>query len=442
MGRADRERLRARVAAVLVTLLAIQLGSLVSPAFACGCGALLPGGQRQIAVCREVSVVRWDGARERIVMSLTVDGDAERAAWIMPVPHRATVRLGDPELFDQLAAATAPLHRTRHHFWPQDGDWPLTTGHDAGAPPPPGMRPGRVGVVGRERLGPFDVARLTAADPAELAQWLRANGFVAPAGLADSLRPYAERRWEYVAVRLAPESAGAALRGRLDPLELAFASDRVVYPMRLSRSAAVPQSLGLYVLAAHRMEPASRIGGERPRVTFAGRVGRTTGPLRELSTGAPFLTAVAQEFPHPSDITGDHELRRAAADTPFRQVVYEDRLLVAAGIPAWLLTLVGALLVLNAVALVAGVRWGRRRRADTATMTDDDVTAMAATTATTATVTTAAAPPRPPLPRAARPVPPRPSAPPPPPLPAPPPFSDPPPSSDFSGSFAPPGPNG
>ncbi len=50
----------------------------------------------------------WNGAREQTVTGLTVDGYAERAAWIMPVPHRATVRLGDPELVDQLAAATSP----------------------------------------------------------------------------------------------------------------------------------------------------------------------------------------------------------------------------------------------------------------------------------------------------------------------------------------------
>lgn len=178
--RARREWLRARFTAVLLTLLtllAMQLGSLGSPAYACGCCALLPGDQRQIAVGRQVSVVRWDGVREQVVTSLTVEGDAERAAWIMPVPHRATVRLGDPELFGQLAAVTAPVHRTRHHFWPQDGDWPLTTGGDANAPTPPSMWPDRVGVVGRERLGPFDVARLAATDPGDLDRWLRVNGF-------------------------------------------------------------------------------------------------------------------------------------------------------------------------------------------------------------------------------------------------------------------------
>ncbi|WP_327182786.1 DUF2330 domain-containing protein [Streptomyces sp. NBC_01334] len=357
-----RKRLRGRITAVLLALLAIQLGSLVAPAYACGCGALLPGDQRQVVVGREVSVVRWDGAQEQIVMRLTVDGDADRAAWIMPVPHRATVELGAPELFDQLAAATAPVHRTRHHFWPQDGDWPLTTGGDTAGPPPPGAGPG-VGVIGRERLGPFDVARLTATDPGDLDDWLRANDFTLPGRLETALQPYVDRRWEYVAVRLTPESSGTALRGELEPLHLTFAADTLVYPMRLSRLAATPQSLGLYVLAAHRMEPASRIGGERPRVTFAGALGKATGPLAELAKGTPFLTAVAQEFPRPSEISGDHELRRAATDAAYRQVIYEDRLLALAGIPVWLLTVVGGLAVLNTVAVVLGVRWGRARRA-------------------------------------------------------------------------------
>ncbi|MDQ0580714.1 DUF2330 domain-containing protein [Streptomyces rishiriensis] len=362
-GRQARRRWsRGRITGVLLALLAIQLGSLVAPAYACGCGALVPGDQRQVVVGREVSAVRWDGAQEQIVMRLTVDGDADRAAWIMPVPHRATVGLGDPELFDQLAAATAPVHRTRHHFWPQDGDWPLTTGGGRAGPPPPGARPG-VGVIGRERLGPFDVARLTATDPAGLDDWLRANDFALPDRLETALRPYVDRHWEYVAVRLTPESAGTALRGELEPLHLTFATDRLVYPMRLSRLAATPQSLGLYVLAAHRMEPASRIGGDRPRVTFAGPLGETTGPLAALAKGTPFLTAVAQEFPRPSRISGDHELRRAATDTAYRQVIYEDRLLALAGVPVWLLTVVGGLVVLNTVAVVVGIRWGRARQA-------------------------------------------------------------------------------
>ncbi|WP_234543412.1 DUF2330 domain-containing protein [Streptomyces shenzhenensis] len=359
-----RPRRRARVLAVLLVLAAVQLGLLTAPAFACACGVLVPDAGRQVTVRREESVLRWDGSHEQIVLRLTVDGDADRTAWIMPVPHRATVALADPALFDQLHALTAPAHRTRHHFWPEDGDWPLTTSGTAypGRPPgagAPAPAP-EVGVVDRRRLGPFDVAQLTATDSGALDGWLRSNGFPSPPRLNTALQPYVADHWEYVAVRLAPAAAGTPLRGALDPLRLAFASERPVYPMRLSRLAATPQSLGLYVLAAHRMEPRSAIGGERPRVVYAGRLRRPTGELGELAAGTPYLTAIGQEFPYPARISADHVLRRAAADTPFQQVVYEDRLREVAGIPAWLLTAGTALPLVVAVTALTAVRRARR----------------------------------------------------------------------------------
>lgn len=103
----------------------------------------------------------------------------------------------------------------------------------AGAAPP-------VGVVGRQRLGPFDVARLTATDPGALGGWLDRNGFALPPRLDGALRPYVRKRWEYVAVKPAPRSPGEPLAGALDPLHLTFRADEPVYPMRLSRLADPP----------------------------------------------------------------------------------------------------------------------------------------------------------------------------------------------------------
>ncbi|WP_406367615.1 DUF2330 domain-containing protein [Streptomyces sp. NBC_00645] len=339
----------------------LQLGSLVAPAYACGCGAMVPEARRHVGVGRELSAVRWDGREEQIVMSLTVTGDAREAAWIMPVPHRTTVELGSSALFDQLTAATAPEHRTRHHFWPHDGDWPFTHDTDTAAAPRAGATAPSVDVVGRERLGPFDVARLTATDSGALGDWLADNGFRLPSRLDRALRPYVDLGWEYVAIRLAPEKSGTPLGGTLDPLHLTFASDELIYPMRLSRLAQTPQSLGLYVLAAHRMEPRTAIGGDRPEVVYAGRVEAASDPLARFTEGGTdYLTAIDQEFPRPSLISGDHHLRRTATDAAHRRVIHEDRLLRVGGTPVWLLTAGGALL-LTAVVVGAFVRARGRR---------------------------------------------------------------------------------
>ena len=348
-----------RILTTIVALLALQLGSLVAPAYACGCGAMIPTKDQLIGVDREESAVHWDGRTETVVMRFNVHGDARHAAWIMPVPSRAGVTLGDPELFDALDRLTEPEQRERHYFWPREGDWPFDRdyGDGAGAPPPGA---GGVGVVGRERLGPFDVARLTATDPSALGDWLRTNGFELPERLTGALQPYVERRWEYVAVRLAPQQKDAVLQGELTPLRISFASPELVYPMRLSRLATTSQSLGLSILAAHRMEPRSPIGGDAPEVTFAGRI-EPEGPIAGLAGNRPLqLTVLEQEFPHPERIDDDHHLR-AVADTPYRRVEYTDRLLtVGGGIPAWLLTVGGGLL-LAALATLLAVRATRRR---------------------------------------------------------------------------------
>jgi hypothetical protein len=225
--------------------------------------------------------------------------------------------------------------------------------------------------VGRDRLGPFDVARLSATDPRALGDWLAGNGFRLPERLADGLRPYVEQRWEYVAVRLAPDGTAApgrvALGGTLDPLHITFASDRLVYPMRLSRLARVPQSLRLYVLAEHRVRTASAIGGDEPEPLFAGRLkaGDQDPAVRALMGGTAYLTALDQRFPVPSRIDGDHELVTAPKDTPYRRVEYTDKLLTVGGVPVWLpAVLGGALVVVAAVVLVT--RRVRRPAARTA----------------------------------------------------------------------------
>ena len=134
-------------------------------------------------------------------------------------------------------------------------------------------------MLGRQRLGPFDVTRLAADDPTALANWLKDNGFPHPDGLDDNLAPYVADGWEIVAIQLVPAEAGGSLSGALQPLRLSFASDTVVYPMRLSRSATMSQYIDLYVLAPHRMDPSAvPVAGDKPTLEFAGPIERSDSP--------------------------------------------------------------------------------------------------------------------------------------------------------------------
>jgi hypothetical protein len=308
-------------------VLALFLGGLVSgvaaPAWACGCGAYIPD-RAGASVVDERAMVAWDGKTQDILMSFNVSGSSDKAAWVMPVPSAAKVSLGDTEMFDELRRLTAPRVEYRDSWWPTF-TWLLP---GAGPSETAGAPGGAVNVLGRQRIGPFDVTRLAADDPTALATWLADKGFPRPDGLEANLAPYIADHWEIVAIQLAPAKAGESLTGDLQPLRLSFTSDKLVYPMRLSRSATTPQTVDLYVLADHRMDPESvPVAGHKPSLEFAGRVERADlSPALAAYVGdGAFLTHWNDHIYQPELIDGDYVFEPAASDTPFQHVIYRTR---------------------------------------------------------------------------------------------------------------------
>jgi hypothetical protein len=312
------------VCAVLVLFLGGLVSGVAAPAWACGCGAYIPD-RAGASVVDERAMVAWDGKTQDILMSFNVSGRSDRAAWVMPVPSAAEVSLGDTEVFDELGRLTAPRVEYRDSWWPTF-TWLLPGAvrslETAGAPR------GAVNVLGRQRIGPFDITRLTANDPTALATWLADKGFPHPDGLEANLAPYIADHWEIVAIQLAPAQAGESLTGDLQPLRLSFTSDKLVYPMRLSRSATTPQTVDLYVLADHRMDPESvPVANHKPSLEFAGPVERADiSPALAAYVGdGAFLTHWNDYIYQPELIDGDYVFEPAASDTPFQHVIYRTR---------------------------------------------------------------------------------------------------------------------
>lgn len=311
--------------AALVLLLVGLTANVAAPAWACGCGAYIPDTAGP-AVVNERALLAWDGHREDILMSLNVRGQSNTAAWIMPVPSAADVTLGEAGIFDELARLTAPRVEYRDSWWPSFG-WLHGFGNTDGlvSAAAPGHH---VDVLSNQRIGPFDVTRLAADDPAALSAWLTSRGFAQPSGLDRNLAPYLADGWQVVAIRLVPDARGATLTGALQPLRLSFDTDRAVYPMRLSQSAKTPQSVDLFVLAAHRMDPTSvPVPGDDPTLQFAGHLdpGAVSRDLAPFVDDGAFLTRWTNEIDTPASISGDYVFRTAANDAPYQQVIYRER---------------------------------------------------------------------------------------------------------------------
>ncbi|MBE1536744.1 DUF2330 domain-containing protein [Actinomadura algeriensis] len=345
----------------MVTVMGLALASsaaaVAQPAWACGCGAMIADGS--VRVSDETSIVRHDAAAgtEDIVMRLSAESAEKDAAWLFPTPSEATVRLGERGWFEQLDALTEPRVVTRRVWFPDLGSGDGATA--GGAPPAPG---GSVEVLGERDLGPFRVATLDADDPDALSGWLTRNGYRLRPDLAKALGPYVEQGWKYVAVKLRP-SSGARLTGELAPLHVSFASDELVYPMRLSRLAKNTQRLRLYVLGEHRVEQTT---GARMRVAFAGRVTpeRVRSPeLRRFLGKGLFMTELDDGRIDPERIVDDYRFT-ATDDEPYRQVVYREEVVRFLGMPAgWLIVFTAGALAVGLGAVPAARRLRRHRAA-------------------------------------------------------------------------------
>lgn len=291
------------VLAAVLTILSIPLVAPIGLARACGCGAYSPQRGGTATVPAETALVRSAGhGTEDVYLSLSVDSSVRAGALLFPVPDRhATVSAGPRELFGDLARLTAAPAEPGS----TDGD-----GNKAAAPRP------SVTVENRQQIGPLDVVTLASGDPAALTAWLQHNGFTAKPALTVAARPYTSAGWAFVAVRLRPEAAGTArLDGQLDPLHLHFASDQIVYPMRLSAMAAEPEQVVVYTLAPSRLTLSTADPGMSQ--VWAGRVDRAEHPeLTAVTTGGTdYLTRFTGTVT-PATITDDFHFTPAPEQVP------------------------------------------------------------------------------------------------------------------------------
>ncbi|PSK99073.1 hypothetical protein CLV63_104297 [Murinocardiopsis flavida] len=342
---AGRVRRWAGAAAATVAVLA---SGLAAPAHACGCGAMI--GETEVA--GESAVVRFDGDRETILMRLDVVSEEPGAALVLPTPAPAEAELGDAAAFTSLAEVSAPVTEYYDDWW--GGPW----GFPLGAGSAPDGAGAGVDVLGTEKLGPFEVATLAADDSGALADWLAEHGYELPGDLGKALRPYVEEGWYYVAVKLASEDGRAALSGELDPVQVSFDSDELVYPMRLTALADTPQDVRLYLLAEHRMERSDGAARAVPsEVAFAGRVApgdfAADDPAAELvGRDGAFLTTLDHAIDDPERVSADFAFTPSAEDTPYQEVRHEPRYVQILFLPAGVVLLGAALVVLLAGTLV------------------------------------------------------------------------------------------
>jgi hypothetical protein len=177
---------------------------------------------------------------QHLILSVSFEGDAEDFAWVVPVPNKPEIAVTDPELFWELSDFT---RRVIPRSW--------------GCAAAPSEQDG-VEVIEEQVVGPYATAILSATNATALADWLSANGYIFPEEGEEIISAYIEKEWYFVATKINAVEAGtgyALAEGAIEPIVLSFASDEIIYPLRITSLSATSPEVLLYVFADHVMVP-------------------------------------------------------------------------------------------------------------------------------------------------------------------------------------------
>lgn len=193
------------------------------------------------------AILVYDNGREDLVLQVKYEGPVAEFGWLIPVPSLPTVQKGSMKCFYELS------QYTQKNF-----------GQEAGTIPPPasstlgeGEKPEPVKVIEVKTVGTYQIAVLSTKDAGALEKWLDSNHFYIPTNATGVMDDYVKRQWYFVAVKinlgkLLPGSFTTARKlasGELHPLQISFASDRCVFPLKISSVNGQPSEVQVYVLA-------------------------------------------------------------------------------------------------------------------------------------------------------------------------------------------------
>lgn len=244
-----------RTTAVFRVALAGVLGICAesTPARACG-GTFCDTGPVAMPVDQtgeNILFIIEDGRVEAHVQ-IQYQGEAERFAWVIPVPKLPKFEVGSELLFRALLAGSVPAYgfNTSVDVCESSGDTSASGGGGFGGS---GGQTG-VNVVQRSQAGAFEIVVLDGGTAQQVSQWLNDNGYqnadMAPA----ILQEYVQQQFLFAAVKL----KGGTGVDEIHPLVFSYTGSEPCVPIKLTAVAATDDmSVRTFFLGKGRVVPSN-----------------------------------------------------------------------------------------------------------------------------------------------------------------------------------------
>lgn len=337
----------------------LTLALLLSPQAALACGGMVSesGGAELIGF---EALLRWEGDREELVVSVGYTSGDPEFAWLMPLPSAPKVSEAGDDLITEAFRITEPPQLEAEE----------SEDDTATAPPVAGGAPG-VEVIDRQTVGALRFVTLGGESASEVTRWMRRHRFAFHDRQQPVLQDYLDRGWVVVAARGLQGDPGTA---SLVPVRFRFRADEPVYPLALAGTGHEEQNLDVSLFVLSPFRPTATTFEERiVRPNDTGDFPapgnqlelRYSAPLGEgradrmQATPGTWLTRYEASLVT-TDLTTDLVFARSPSQTA---IDYSN--LTGDGSGSWILwTAIGIVLFVFAVWISLGM--ARRRRAEEA----------------------------------------------------------------------------
>jgi hypothetical protein len=202
----------------------------------------------------------WDPQEQ--VESFTVqprfEGNAKDFGMVIPTPTRPRLFEMPRDFFKELAVFTilrpTPKGKFRTFGPAFGGSGGFGGGGMAGAGGLAAPRP-RVEVLESGLVGSLDYKILKAEEAGDLYRWLKGNGYTY-AGDEETLDYYLKKRWFFTVMKIDPmqqkRREDGSYQGSVSPTRFVFSSDRLVYPLRITRLSIKEKTEALFYVQGPR----------------------------------------------------------------------------------------------------------------------------------------------------------------------------------------------
>lgn len=202
------------------------------------------------------AILVYDAGREDMILQVKYAGPAREFGWLVPVPNLPSVGKGSMKCFYELSLITQQQFDPVQ-WVPARRHWGLSWGLNSADAATLVPQPPPVKVIETKTAGAYKIAVLSAKDSGALKQWLADNHFYFPPDKAGIMDSYVQRHWYFVAVKIRLggrlwgfiSTSPRLAAGELNPLQVSFASDHCVFPLKISSMNGKPSEVQLYVLS-------------------------------------------------------------------------------------------------------------------------------------------------------------------------------------------------